>query len=111
MEDLTFTYRVFQTDEFYREFRKLDPQVQKMLDNAIQEILFHHPYESKILKGNLKGKRSLRVRNYRIVFAICEECRENNYVRLNGCKDCKKHGRNDIIMFTCGPRSEVYEEY
>lgn len=82
-----------------------------MLDNAIKDVLFHSPYNSKILKGNCKGKRSLRVHGYRIIFAICEECREKNHTRLNGCKDCKKHGRNDIIMFTCGPRSHIYEEY
>ncbi|MGB9694343.1 MAG: type II toxin-antitoxin system RelE family toxin [Caldisericaceae bacterium] len=108
---MAFAYRVFQTDEFAREFRKLGPQVQKLLDNAIREILFNRPYSSKVLKENLKGKRSLRVGNYRIIFAICEECRKENYVQLNGCKDCKKHGTNDIIMFTCGPRSKVYEEY
>jgi mRNA-degrading endonuclease RelE of RelBE toxin-antitoxin system len=108
---LTFTYRIFQSDEFNREFRKLDPQVQRLLDNAIREILFNRPYSSKVLKGKLKGKRSLRVGNYRIIFAICEECRKENYVQLIGCKDCKKHGRNDVIMFTCGPRSKVYEEY
>lgn len=107
---MTVCYKCFQTDEFKRKLKKLDFNVQKRIDKAIVEILFVKPYATKILTENLKGKRSLRVGDYRVIIAICEECKRLNYVELNGCRGCKKHGRNDIIMFTCGHRDEVYEQ-
>lgn len=108
---MSFHYQCYKTDEFTRAFRKLDPHIQRMINKAIQEILFCYPYESKPLKYELEGKRSLRIKDYRIVFAICEECRKLNQTQLNGCKDCKKHGTNDIIMFTCDHRKHAYENY
>ena len=107
---MVFHYRCFQTDEFRRSFRKLDSNVQKRIDKTIRETLFYQPYESKeLVAPELKGKRSLRVGNYRVIFAICEECRKLNYVRLNGCNDCRKHGTDDIIMFACTHRKHAYE--
>ena len=103
-------YQCFRTDEFNRSFRKLDSSIQKIIDKAIREVLFNQPYKSKkLVSPELKSKRSLRAQDYRVVFAICEECRESNYMRLNGCKDCKKHGTNDIIMFTCTHRKHAYK--
>ena len=105
-----FHYRCFKTDEFDDSFRKLDSKVQRRIDKAIKEILFYRPYETKCLVSlELKGKRVLRVGNYRLIFAVCEECRKLNYERLNGCKDCKKHGVDDIIMFTCTHRKHAYK--
>jgi len=90
----------------------LDGSAQKIIDTAIQETLYYHPYETKrLVSPKYRGKRSLRKWDYRIIFAICEECRKLNEQYSNDCKDCKKHGTNDVIMFTCGHRSHIYDEY
>ena len=109
---MAFHYQCYRTDEFARAFSKLDSSVQRMIDKSIQEILYYRPYESRrLVSPEYKGKRSLRIKDYRIIFAICEECRKLNEMHLNGCRDCKKHGTNDIIMFTCGHRKHIYNGY
>jgi mRNA-degrading endonuclease RelE of RelBE toxin-antitoxin system len=81
-----------------------------MLDTTIQDVLFNQPYETKRLVSiQYRGKRSLRRGDYRIIFAVCEECRKLDQVHLNNCKNCMKHGTNDIVMFTCGHRKHIYD--
>jgi hypothetical protein len=79
------------------------------VEKAVSEIAAD-PYASDLLKISLKGKRDYRVGDYRIVFAICEECRRESWVQFNRCADCKKHGRNDFILFDVGHRGKIYEE-
>jgi mRNA-degrading endonuclease RelE of RelBE toxin-antitoxin system len=89
---------------------KLDRHLRERVDTAIREKLCMDPYgfDSKKLEEPYKGKRRLRVGNFRIIYAICEECRQFNYVEIIGCKDCKEHGRRDIILFSCDIRPHAY---
>ena len=65
------------TVEFERAFRKLDKSAQKIVNQIIQEVLFKEPYESKrLVSPELRGKRSLRKGDYRVIFSICEECKK-----------------------------------
>jgi len=81
------------------------------IERAIQEELTLRPKDvSELLRINLKGKRSFHVGDYRIVFALCEECRAEGFTQFNGCKDCRRHGRNDLIIFDVGHRGRIYEE-
>jgi len=109
-ESLPFRYRCHKTAEFDRAFRKLDKGVQELLDKTIQDVLFRQPYESKrLVSPENRGKRSLRRGDYRIIFAVCEECREMRLVHMNACENCDAHSTSDIILFVCGHRKHIYD--
>ena len=66
-------YNCQRTEYFEKSFEKLDGAIQKMLEKTICEVLLNRPYESKkLVSPEFKGKRSLRKRDYRIIFAVCE---------------------------------------
>ena len=69
--------------------RGLHPQLKKKIRAALQEIT-DEPNTGKVLKGELKGLRSYRIKRIRIIY------------RFTG----KKY--RDII--TIGPRKNIYEE-
>jgi mRNA-degrading endonuclease RelE of RelBE toxin-antitoxin system len=106
---LALQYRPYATERFNKSISQLDRSVQERVDKAVREIA-SNPYASELLKIALKGKRNYRIGDYRVIFAVCEECRRENWVELNGCSDCKKHGRNDFILFDAGHRGSIYQE-
>jgi mRNA-degrading endonuclease RelE of RelBE toxin-antitoxin system len=102
-------YQCSKTAEFTKAFRKLDKNAQNVLDKTIHEELMLQPYESKrLVSPELRGKRSFRKGDYRIVFAVCEECRAMHLVHMNACKNCETHSVSDIILFACGHRKHIY---
>jgi mRNA-degrading endonuclease RelE of RelBE toxin-antitoxin system len=110
-ESSPYLYNLHRTKAFVKSFCKLDSNVQKMLDRTIRDVLLVAPFETKMLGSpELKGKRSLRRGNFRVLFVICRECRKLDAVRLNNCIDCRNRGENDIMLFVCGHRKHVYEE-
>jgi mRNA-degrading endonuclease RelE of RelBE toxin-antitoxin system len=105
-----FSYNLYKTDVFVKSFRKLDRNVQKMLDSTIKNTLSAAPFETKkLVSPELKGKRSLRKGDYRIIFAVCEECTKLNEARLNRCENCSRHEPSDIVIFMCGHRKHIYD--
>ncbi|MEM2927565.1 MAG: type II toxin-antitoxin system RelE/ParE family toxin [Nitrososphaerota archaeon] len=56
---------------FEKEFRKLDIQLKRRIDAAIRALEIN-PYLGKALKGELLGKRSLRIGDYRVIYTIDE---------------------------------------
>jgi len=58
------------------------------LDSAIRK-LETNPYLGKPLRGELVGKRSLRVGDYRVIYAVDED-------------------KKVVILFTVGHRKAVY---
>jgi mRNA-degrading endonuclease RelE of RelBE toxin-antitoxin system len=109
-ESLALRYRCQQTVEFTKVFHKLDKNAQKLIDKAIQEILVLQPYESKrLVSPEFRGKRSLRTGDYRIIFAVCEECRALGEVHVNKCENCYEHRTSDVILFVCGHRKHIYD--
>ena len=94
----------------YLTKRIFDKKAQKIVDKTIQDALFFQPYESKrLVSPEFRGKRSLRKGDYRIIFAVCEECRKLGDVRINRCENCDEHALNDIILFVCGHRKHIYD--
>jgi mRNA-degrading endonuclease RelE of RelBE toxin-antitoxin system len=103
-------FQCHKTHEFDKAFRKLDKLAQATINNTINQTLFSDPYESKrLVDPRLKGKRSIRAGNYRVVFAVCEECRKQHEERLNHCQNCDRNGANNIVVFTCGHRNHIYD--
>ncbi|MHA1651696.1 MAG: type II toxin-antitoxin system RelE family toxin [Candidatus Helarchaeota archaeon] len=62
------------TKTFERIFRKLDRQIKIEVDSAIRKLAIN-PLIGKPLRGELIGKWSLRVGNYRIIYVINENTR------------------------------------
>jgi len=92
--------------------KKLDNPIRRRIDEAIVQNLSQNPYDSKRVSAQEhKGKRIHRVGDYRIIFAICEECRKSGFNVILRCFECKKHGINDLILFSVSHRSVVYEDF
>ena len=68
-------YRFFTSSEFDRQFKKLDPSVQRTINKWIQAHLINteNPYASgKALMGNLKGYWRYRIGSYRLLAKIVD---------------------------------------
>ena len=66
-------YRFYTSSEFDRQFKKLDPSVQRTVNKWIQGHLINseNPYASgKALVGNLKGYWRFRIGSYRLLVKI-----------------------------------------
>lgn len=72
-----------------RALRKLDPQVQRRLKAALEELA-NDPERGKPLQLTLRGLRSWRTGDYRIVYRIVAD-------------------RIEILVLAVGHRREVYE--
>lgn len=72
-----------------RELKRLDPQVKRRIRTAIERIR-EDPTRGKPLQLTLRGLRSLRTGDYRIVYQVRE-------------------GLLEILVFAVGHRREVYE--
>jgi len=103
-------FQCHKTVEFDKSFRKLDKRAQKLIDQKIQEVLFLEPYESKrLVSPQFKGKRSLRSGDFRIIFAICAECKLFHEDRINNCYDCNRYESNNVMLFLCAHRKHAYD--
>ena len=69
--------------------RRLDPQVRRRVRAALQ-ILAEEPERGKLLQLTLRGLRSWRTGDYRIIYRIIED-------------------RIEIIVIAIGHRRDVYE--
>ena len=101
----------FFTSHFGRNGKKLtkkNPELKKRIEEAIGEVCSASE-KSKLLKGEFEGKRSYSFGNYRIVFAICRECRKRGFVRFNRCSDCGEKPDNSIVFFDIEHRKRVYK--
>ena len=68
-------YRFYTSSEFDRQFKKLDPSVQRTVNKWIQGHLINteNPYASgKALVGNLKGYWRYRIGSYRLLVKIID---------------------------------------
>jgi len=75
-------------EKFYRKLLHSQPMLFKRIDNAL-ESLKTEPFKGKPLKDNLKGKCSLRVGDYRIIYSV-----EKHIVT--------------VYVFDIGHRREIY---
>jgi hypothetical protein len=78
------------------------------MKNIVNDKVMNHiqpnPYGQESLHFGLDGLRSynkLETDN-RIIFAICEECREKELQTANNCRNCKNIPDNAIMLFAFG---------
>jgi mRNA interferase RelE/StbE len=82
-------WKILYTASAARSLRKLDPQIRRRVRAAIQ-TLAEDPERGKPLQLTLKGLRSWRTGDYRIIYRVVEE-------------------RIEILVIAVGHRREVYD--
>ncbi len=104
------TYQVELTPLFRRNLRRYR-SMRKQIQHHVNQVL-DDPYRNTERLGqtpgglDLRGCRSIRVtRNFRIIFAVCDECR-----RVPGCQFCFCEGLPDkaVVFLTVGPHERAY---
>lgn len=81
------TYELKPTPTYFKAFKRLDKPVQNRVFEEVK-ALKEAPFEkSKELHGKLKGQRSFRVGDYRVIFQVIG---------------------NAVELLTVGPRGSVY---
>jgi len=92
----------------YKRFKKKNSIATRKIGKAINILSSEPKKNSTHLKANLKGKRSHREGDLRVIFAICEECRKLNHVKYNSCAYCNSYSNNNLMFFDMDYRSRAY---
>lgn len=80
-------FNIFTTEEFDKDYEKLDTSIQRMIDNEIRQ-LEANPYIGKPL--GYKFFREKKVKNYRFYYLIYDEYVVVFVVALSGKRDQQK---------------------
>ena len=91
--------------------QKLDKKLRNATNKRIDDLEQDFSQHSDLLTAPLKGLRSTDVKkDYRIIFAVCEECRNNGWEELNRprCECCGTLPLNAIHIVKIGHRKNVY---
>ena len=83
------TWTILYTPSAARSIRKLDPEIRRRVRSALS-TLAEEPERGKPLQLTLKGLRSWRTGDYRIIYRVIED-------------------RIEILVVTVGHRREVYD--
>ncbi len=83
------SWRLGYTKRAARDIRKLDPQVRRRVSKALQRLA-EEPLRGKPLQLNLRGLRSYRTADYRIIYRVVDDVLE-------------------ILVIAVGHRREVYD--
>lgn len=85
------SYKPFYTDTFLETLNSLSEKNKKYVQDKADDILRDPWHNQKAMKGQYRGRRRRWINKKngdRIVYAICEDCRENRWTLYNGCLDC-----------------------
>lgn len=100
----------------FLENLKTYSSLKKQVKSKIKAIL-ENPYHnteplSKVGKFDLRGLRSKRIdKNFRIIFAICEECKKNLPDNDRPCFICDPEiPEQTVIFFAFGPHKDIYKQ-
>ena len=92
-------YKRFYTVTFNEKLPTLPESLNKLTKEKIDDILNDPWHNSKPMKGPYKGKRRRWInREDRLVYVVCEECRENRWMSYNRCSDCDDTPDNLVIF-------------
>lgn len=90
-------YAPVYTKTFEKQINGLDSGFKRQIENHIEDLVADPWHNTKFLKGQYRGKRKLWLnRKDRLVFVICEECRELNHSIYNQCDDCSSIPENTL---------------
>lgn len=95
-----------------KTYASMKSQIEKKVKSILAD-----PYHNAEPLGNrsghdLRGLRSKRVdKNFRIIFAICEECKELFPEKEKPCRYCNQDlPVKSVVFFTVRPHKVVYDE-
>lgn len=95
-----------------KTYASLKKQIEKKVESILEDP--YHNTEALEKKGghDLRGLRSKRVdKNFRIIFAICEECKELFPEKEKPCRYCDLDlPAKSVVFFTVRPHKIVYKE-
>lgn len=94
-------YLLLQTDLWEKTTKDMPQKTKRIGNDKVLNHIRLDPYRSEPLHCELKGLWSYnRIGNgNRVVFAICEDCRERGLESLNSCRDCSAISDNTIVLF------------
>ena len=96
-------FRIFTTEEFDKDYKKLDTSIQRMIDNEIMQ-LETNPYVGKPL--GYKFFREKKVKNYRFYYLIYDEYVVIFVIAISGKKD-QQQAINKIRLLLPFYREEI----
>ena len=103
-------YEALYEEEFVRNLRRYS-SIRQNIKRRVERVL-SDPYQNAEAiadasgKLNLKGGRGARVdRNFRLIFVICEECRNTPECEYGYCDDLPD---KTVVFLTLGPHERAY---
>lgn len=102
-------YIAVYSPDFPRVLRKYSA-IKKSIQKKIQQIL-KDPLgpQTEPLAFDLVGLRSAAVKkSFRLLFAVCEECRRLGHQAENNCFGCSEMPDNTVYFFTISPHDDAY---
>jgi Txe/YoeB family toxin of Txe-Axe toxin-antitoxin module len=99
MRQFLGNYNPFYTETVKEQIKGLDARSRGRVEERIKDLIADPWHNTEFLKAQYRGKRKLRL-NYtdRLVFVICEECRELRHFVYNKCRDCDETAENTIVI-------------
>lgn len=92
-------YNPIYTRKFDEQINGVSKDYRQMVENKIEDLIADPWHNTRFLKGQYRGKRKLRLtRKDRLVFVICEECRELNHTIYNKCNDCDSTPEDTLVI-------------
>jgi len=82
-------YRILYKKSVVKDFKSIEINQRKKIIQKIDARLFQNPYRGKLLKGEYKGFRRLRIGDYRVVYKIIQK---------------------DVVIVAIGHRGEIYRK-
>jgi mRNA-degrading endonuclease YafQ of YafQ-DinJ toxin-antitoxin module len=102
-------YTAVYSPDFPKTFQKysaIKVSIQKKVEQILQDPLGP---QTEPLGHDLVGLRSAPVKkSFRLIFAVCEECRRLGHSAVNNCFDCASQPDNTVYFFTIGPHDDAY---
>lgn len=85
------------TKTFEKQINGFNDEFRSVVEARIEDLKADPWHNTQFLKGQYRGKRKLRLnRRDRLVFVICEECRELEHQIYNQCENCDETPENTL---------------
>jgi len=103
-------YELRQTELWEATTIGLSSKTRRIVDDKVLNHIKPDPYSSEPLHFELEGLWSyhrMKTGN-RIIFAVCEDCRERKLESVSNCADCREIPDNTIMLVAFGGH-DIYE--
>jgi len=89
----------------------LSPHLKNIVHEKVTSQIGVDPYNAEPLHYELEGLWSYNKlkSGYRIIYAICGDCRKKKAMTMNNCSNCKEVTDNSVVLWVFGSH-DVYED-